>query len=121
MLHAVSGVFSSKESAQSMVSVGVGINAGITVFSLTFQWAICVMYGGKLVPQYGTPGDAESETKCLPAKKALLVLKGSPLFSDAQIKTFLHIGNLTKLFVLHLLVLQLMNRLKLLLGLCCYH
>ncbi|KAG8369839.1 hypothetical protein BUALT_Bualt14G0055400 [Buddleja alternifolia] len=40
-------VFSSKENAQSQVSVGVGIYAGITVFSLTVQWGFYVISGRK--------------------------------------------------------------------------
>ncbi|PIN24279.1 Calmodulin and related proteins (EF-Hand superfamily) [Handroanthus impetiginosus] len=45
MLVIVSGVFGSKENAQSQVSGGVGTYAGITVFSLTLQWGICVIFG----------------------------------------------------------------------------
>ncbi|KAL0442688.1 UNVERIFIED_CONTAM: Sodium/calcium exchanger NCL1 [Sesamum latifolium] len=44
MLMIVSGVFSSKENAQSQVSLGVGIYAGMTVFSLTLQWGVCVIF-----------------------------------------------------------------------------
>ncbi|CAA2958907.1 sodium calcium exchanger NCL-like [Olea europaea subsp. europaea] len=38
MMMIISGVFGSKETAQSLVSLGVGIFAGITVFTLTLQW-----------------------------------------------------------------------------------
>ncbi|PIN25583.1 Ca2+ sensor (EF-Hand superfamily) [Handroanthus impetiginosus] len=45
MLMIISGVFGSKENAQSQVSLGVGIYAGMTVFSLTLQWGVCVIFG----------------------------------------------------------------------------
>ncbi|XP_047955245.1 sodium/calcium exchanger NCL-like [Salvia hispanica] len=45
MLMILSGIFSSKEGAQSQVAVGVSIYAGITVFSLTIQWGVCMIYG----------------------------------------------------------------------------
>ncbi|CAA2977590.1 sodium calcium exchanger NCL-like [Olea europaea subsp. europaea] len=38
MMMILSGVFGSKETARSLVSLGVGIYAGITVFTLTLQW-----------------------------------------------------------------------------------
>ena len=42
----VSGVFSSKENVQSLVSLGVGVFARINVFSLTLQWSLCVIVVG---------------------------------------------------------------------------
>ncbi|XP_057764345.1 sodium/calcium exchanger NCL1-like [Salvia miltiorrhiza] len=45
MFMILSGIFSSKEGAQSQVAVGVSIYAGITVFSLTIQWGMCMIYG----------------------------------------------------------------------------
>ncbi|CAI9783713.1 unnamed protein product [Fraxinus pennsylvanica] len=47
MMMIITGVFGSKENAQSLVSLGVGIYAGITVFTLTLQWGICLILGAK--------------------------------------------------------------------------
>ncbi|CAA2999336.1 sodium calcium exchanger NCL-like [Olea europaea subsp. europaea] len=47
MMMILSGVFGSKETARSLVSLGVGIYAGITVFTLTLQWGICLIFGAK--------------------------------------------------------------------------
>ncbi|KAH6829133.1 hypothetical protein C2S53_014827 [Perilla frutescens var. hirtella] len=45
MLMILSGIFGSKEDAEAQVSVGVGVYAGITVFSLTIQWGMVMIYG----------------------------------------------------------------------------
>ncbi|KAH6777718.1 hypothetical protein C2S52_006683 [Perilla frutescens var. hirtella] len=39
----LSGILSDREHAQSQVSVVVGVYAGITVFSLTVQWFVCMV------------------------------------------------------------------------------
>ncbi|XP_012848461.1 PREDICTED: uncharacterized protein LOC105968379 [Erythranthe guttata] len=66
MLMIVSGVFSSKENAQNQVSLGVGIYAGITVFSLTVQWGICVIVGRRDLKEKPNECDEIPHTNCLP-------------------------------------------------------
>ncbi|EYU28050.1 hypothetical protein MIMGU_mgv1a023246mg [Erythranthe guttata] len=77
MLMIVSGVFSSKENAQNQVSLGVGIYAGITVFSLTVQWGICVIVGRRDLKEKPNECDEIPHTNCLPAREKISILKGS--------------------------------------------
>ncbi|KAL2494776.1 Calcium-binding EF-hand family protein [Forsythia ovata] len=82
----VSGVFSSKEDAQSAVSLGVGIFAGITVFTLTLQWGICVIFGRRKYSKDSTSDhteDAPFTSNCLLAKKVVSGLKGLPLSPES--------------------------------------
>lgn len=78
----VSGIFSSKETAQAQVSVGVGIYTGITVFSLTIQWGVCVIFGRRSdLKKKKQKSDEHGETthsNCFPANK-LIILKGMTL------------------------------------------
>ncbi|KAL6546537.1 hypothetical protein OROMI_022258 [Orobanche minor] len=84
MLMIVSGVFSSKDTAQSQVSVGVGIYAGITVFSLTVHWGICVIFGRKDLMNKSKQHAEVSNSNCLPAKEKLIILKDSGVQIDQQ-------------------------------------
>ncbi|GFQ05346.1 hypothetical protein PHJA_002678700 [Phtheirospermum japonicum] len=86
MLMIVSGVFSSKENAQSQVSLGVGIYAGITVFSLTVHWGICVIFGRRdLMNKSKENSDqAASTSNCLAAKEKLIILKDTGVEIDQQ-------------------------------------
>ncbi|KAL0363434.1 UNVERIFIED_CONTAM: Sodium/calcium exchanger NCL1 [Sesamum calycinum] len=82
MLMIVSGVFSSKENAQSQVSLGVGIYAGMTVFSLTLQWGVCVIFGRReLTDKSKEPAEA-SQSSCLQAKEKLIILKDTGVLVD---------------------------------------
>ncbi|CAN4091967.1 unnamed protein product [Withania somnifera] len=56
-----SGVFSSKEKAQTLVYTGVSTNVGATVFNLTFMWGICVIFGAKGKHENSTPRTAEGK------------------------------------------------------------
>ncbi|CAI9783714.1 unnamed protein product [Fraxinus pennsylvanica] len=65
LVYHVTGVFGSKENAQSLVSLGVGIYAGITVFTLTLQWGICLIFGAKKwLDKSKTSEHSESQTSC---------------------------------------------------------
>ncbi|KZV57548.1 hypothetical protein F511_03008 [Dorcoceras hygrometricum] len=86
MLMIVSGVFLSKESVQSQVSVGVGIYAGMTVFSLTLHWGICVIFGRRDLAQNSTPIQ-KSGSKCLPANEKILRLRDSGVTIDRETRT----------------------------------
>ncbi|KAL2519104.1 sodium/calcium exchanger family protein/calcium-binding EF hand family protein [Abeliophyllum distichum] len=63
-LFAVSGVLGSKENAQSQVSLGVGYYAGVTVFTLTLQWGICLIVGARKLGQKSRPDHSESPASC---------------------------------------------------------
>ncbi|CAA0817833.1 sodium/calcium exchanger family protein / calcium-binding EF hand family protein [Striga hermonthica] len=81
----VSGVFSSKENAQSQVSVGIGIYAGITVFSLTVHWGICVIFGRKGLKDNNKSNEnaqTSISSNCLPAKEKLIILKDTGVEID---------------------------------------
>ncbi|PIN05807.1 Calmodulin and related proteins (EF-Hand superfamily) [Handroanthus impetiginosus] len=74
----VSGVFGSKENAQSQVSGGVGTYAGTTVFSLTVQWGICVIFGRTNLPSKSKEypqAPHSNDSYCLPAREKLMELK----------------------------------------------
>ncbi|KAL2494774.1 Calcium-binding EF-hand family protein [Forsythia ovata] len=62
MMMILSGVFGSKENA--LVSLGVGIYAGISVFTLTLQWGICLIVGGRNLQQELTLERSESPASC---------------------------------------------------------
>ncbi|XP_073146437.1 sodium/calcium exchanger NCL-like [Henckelia pumila] len=85
MLMIVTGVFLSKESAESQVSVGVGIYAGMTVFSLTLHWGICVIVGRRNLPQKSTI--ETSCSNCLPANEKLLRLRDTGVTIDPETRT----------------------------------
>ncbi|XP_075513691.1 sodium/calcium exchanger NCL-like [Primulina tabacum] len=87
MLMIVSGVFMSKENAASQVSVGVGIYAGLTVFGLTLQWGICVIFGRRDLPQKSTDRIESSGSNCLPAKEKLALLRGTGVTIDRETRT----------------------------------
>ncbi|KAL2494932.1 sodium/calcium exchanger family protein/calcium-binding EF hand family protein [Forsythia ovata] len=83
----VSGVFSSKEDAQSKVSLGVGIYAGMTVFTLTLQWGICVIFGRRKLEQELTTNHTEvapTISDCLLAKEVVSDLKDSGVTIDKE-------------------------------------
>ncbi|KAI3456189.1 hypothetical protein Pfo_012852 [Paulownia fortunei] len=84
MLMIVSGVFSSKENAQSQVSLGVGIYAGITVFSLTLHWGICLIFGRRDLMHKSNEHAEASNSYCLPAKEKLIILKDTGVVIDQQ-------------------------------------
>ncbi|KAK4440019.1 Sodium/calcium exchanger NCL1 [Sesamum alatum] len=86
--HVVSGVFSSKENAQSQVSLGVGIYAGMTVFSLTLQWGICVIFGRRELTDKSKEHTEASRSNCLPAKEKLIILKDTGLLVDQGTRLF---------------------------------
>ncbi|CAI9783717.1 unnamed protein product [Fraxinus pennsylvanica] len=71
MMMIISGVFGSKETARSLVSLGVGIYAGITVFTLTLQWGICLIFGAKYLGQKSKC----RHSRCLPVKEKFKELK----------------------------------------------
>lgn len=73
---AVSGIFGSKESAQSQVSVGVGINAGITVFSLTIQWGMVMIYGKIDLNKISDELSEAFDSITSPSKARTWILKG---------------------------------------------
>ncbi|PIN23300.1 Calmodulin and related proteins (EF-Hand superfamily) [Handroanthus impetiginosus] len=78
MLVILSGVFGSKENAQSQVSGGVGTYAGITVFSLTLQWGICVIFGRTNLRSKSNDHSQmrpSNDSYCLPAREKLIILK----------------------------------------------
>ncbi|XP_073038474.1 sodium/calcium exchanger NCL-like [Primulina eburnea] len=85
MLMIVTGVFMDKESAESDVSVGIGIYAGITVFSLTLHWGICVIFGRRDLPQKSTTGTSCSD--CLPANEKPIRLRDTGVSIDRETRT----------------------------------
>ncbi|XP_073273858.1 sodium/calcium exchanger NCL-like [Primulina huaijiensis] len=85
MLMIVSGVFMDKESAESQVSVGIGIYAGSTVFSLTLHWGVCVIFGRRDLPQKSTTGTSCSD--CLPANEKPLRLRDTGVSIDRETLT----------------------------------
>ncbi|XP_073037394.1 sodium/calcium exchanger NCL1-like [Primulina eburnea] len=87
MLMIVSGVFMSKENAASQVSVGVGIYAGMTVFGLTLQWGICVIFGRRDLPQKSTDRIESSGSICSPAKEKLRLLRDTGVTIDGETRT----------------------------------
>ncbi|KAL2475260.1 sodium/calcium exchanger family protein/calcium-binding EF hand family protein [Abeliophyllum distichum] len=83
MMMILSGVFGSKKNAQSLVSLGVGIYAGISVFTLTLQWGICLIVGGRKLQQESTPEHSEFPASCcLRVKEKLTELKDTGITID---------------------------------------
>lgn len=72
----VSGIYGSKEDAQSQVSVGVGINAGITVFSLTIQWGMVMIYGKIDLKKISDELNEAFDSITSPSKGRTWILKG---------------------------------------------
>ncbi|KAE9461918.1 hypothetical protein C3L33_06176, partial [Rhododendron williamsianum] len=73
---AVAGLTENEEDAQAGVSVSVGVCAGSTVFCLTLQWGICVIFGrNSFKPESSTSRDSEhstSRTSLMKEKLSLL-------------------------------------------------
>lgn len=63
LFHVVSGLSGSKETAQSQVSVGMGLLAGSTVMLLTVIWGSCVIVG-KCDIQDSTAKDSQNTKRC---------------------------------------------------------
>lgn len=64
------------------MSLGVGIYAGITVFTLTLQWGICLIFGRRKLQKESISGHTEEASKkstCLLAKEVVSDLKGLTL------------------------------------------
>ncbi|KAL3820378.1 hypothetical protein ACJIZ3_006283 [Penstemon smallii] len=71
--------------AQSQVSLGVGIYAGMTVFSLTLQWGICVIFGRRDFLQNSSSQHIRvSSSNCMQPKEALVVLKDTGVTIDRE-------------------------------------
>ncbi|KAK6124222.1 hypothetical protein DH2020_042058 [Rehmannia glutinosa] len=104
MLMIVSGVFSSKENAQSQVSLGVGIYAGITVFSLTLQWGMCVIFGRRdLMDKSNEQAEAPS-SNCLSAKEKLIILEDTGVVIDQETR---HTAGIMLLSLIPYIIVQL--------------
>ncbi|PIN23301.1 Ca2+ sensor (EF-Hand superfamily) [Handroanthus impetiginosus] len=84
MLMIISGVFGSKENAQSQVSLGVGIYAGMTVFSLTLQWGVCVIFGKTDLLGKSKKHIEASSSNCSSAKEKLIILRDTGVLIDRQ-------------------------------------
>ncbi|KAL2494919.1 Calcium-binding EF-hand family protein [Forsythia ovata] len=82
----ISGVLGSKENAQSQVSLGVGYYAGITVFTLTLQWGICLIVGARKLGHESRPDHSESPASCcLRVIEKLTELNGLPDLSHESV------------------------------------
>ncbi|XP_011096404.1 uncharacterized protein LOC105175608 [Sesamum indicum] len=106
MLMIVSGVFSSKENAQSQVSLGVGIYAGMTVFSLTLQWGICVIFGRRELTDKSKEHAEASQSSCLQAKEKLIILKDTGVLVDRDTRS---IARIMLLSLIPYIVVQLVD------------
>ncbi|XP_022893245.1 sodium/calcium exchanger NCL-like [Olea europaea var. sylvestris] len=108
----VSGVFSSKEEAQSKVSLGVGIYAGITVFTLTLQWGVCLIFGRRKLAQESTHSHAkvqQSSSNCLQAKEVITGLKDNGVMIDKETR---HIAGIMLLSLIPYIIIQLVDMFK---------
>ncbi|CAI9783709.1 unnamed protein product [Fraxinus pennsylvanica] len=108
----VSGVFSSKDEAQSKVSLGVGIYAGITVFTLTLQWGICVIFGRRKLPKELTSDhteDAPTTKNCLLAKEIVSDLKDTGVTIDKETR---RTAGIMLLSLIPYIIIQLVDILK---------
>ncbi|XP_058197527.1 sodium/calcium exchanger NCL2-like isoform X2 [Rhododendron vialii] len=80
MMVVLTGLTENEEDAQSGVSVSVGVYAGSTVFCLTLQWGICVIFGrNSFKPESSTSQDSEhstSRTSLMKEKLSLLTDSG---------------------------------------------
>lgn len=101
----LSGVFGSKENAQSQVSLGVGIYAGTTVFTLTLQWGICLIVGGRKLRHDSTPQNSESPVSCcFRVKKELIELKDTGITIDGKTR---HTAGIMLLSLIPYVIVQL--------------
>ncbi|CAA2934620.1 Calmodulin and related s (EF-Hand superfamily) [Olea europaea subsp. europaea] len=108
----VSGVFSSKEEAQSKVSLGVGIYAGITVFTLTLQWGVCVIFGRRKLAEQSTSSHAEvaqTSSNCLLAKEVITELKDTGVTIDEETR---RIAGIMLLSLIPYTIIQLVDIFK---------
>ncbi|GFY91920.1 hypothetical protein Acr_08g0003160 [Actinidia rufa] len=82
----ISGLAESKEVAQSRISIAVGMYAGITVFSLTLTWGICVIFGSKSFTAENSPSqDSEAPTsRPMLIRKKLSFLTKSGVTTDKE-------------------------------------
>ncbi|KAL2494931.1 sodium/calcium exchanger family protein/calcium-binding EF hand family protein [Forsythia ovata] len=107
MMMILSGVFGSKETAQSLVSIGVGIYAGISVFTLTLQWGICLIVGGRNLQQESTLERSESPASCcLRVKEKLNELKDTGITIDKETR---HIAGIMLLSLIPYVILLLVD------------
>ncbi|KAL2494933.1 sodium/calcium exchanger family protein/calcium-binding EF hand family protein [Forsythia ovata] len=112
LMMVVSGVFSSKEDAQSKVSLGVGIYAGMTVFTLTLQWGICVIFGRRKFAQELTSNHtelAQTSSNCLLAKVVVSDLKDTGVTIDKKTR---RIAGIMLLSLIPYIIIQLVNIFK---------
>ncbi|KAH7837328.1 hypothetical protein Vadar_012607 [Vaccinium darrowii] len=86
MVVLICGLVESEEDAQSGVSVSVGTIAGSTVFCLTLQWGICVIFGRKsFTTESSTSQDSEHSTSMpLLLKEKLSLLTDSGVTTDKK-------------------------------------
>ncbi|XP_022847570.1 sodium/calcium exchanger NCL-like [Olea europaea var. sylvestris] len=108
----VSGVFSSKEDAQSKVSLGVGIYAGITVFTLTVQWGVCLIFGRRKLAQESRSSHkkiAQTSSNCLLAKEVITELKDTGVMIDKETR---RTAGIMLLSLIPYLIIQLADILK---------
>ncbi|KAL2494777.1 sodium/calcium exchanger family protein/calcium-binding EF hand family protein [Forsythia ovata] len=108
----VSGVFSSKEDAQSKVSLGVGIYAGMTVFTLTLQWGICVIFGRRKLEQELTTNHTEvapTISDCLLAKEVVSDLKDTGVMIDKETR---HMAGIMLVSLIPYIIVQLVDIFK---------
>ncbi|CAA3017990.1 sodium calcium exchanger NCL-like [Olea europaea subsp. europaea] len=111
MMMILSGVFGSKETARSLVSIGVGIYAGITVFTLTLQWGICLIFGAKKSPDKSkTSEHSESQTSCcLQVKDKFNELKDTSVKLRNETR---HVAGLMLLSLIPYIIVQLIDIFK---------
>ncbi|KAL2475268.1 sodium/calcium exchanger family protein/calcium-binding EF hand family protein [Abeliophyllum distichum] len=112
LMMVVSGVFSSKEDAQSKVSLGVGIYAGMTVFTLTLQWGICVIFGRRKLAQELTSNHTEvapTSSNFLLAKVVVSNLKDTGVTIDKKTR---RIAWIMLLSLIPYIIIQLVNIFK---------
>ncbi|CAI9783707.1 unnamed protein product [Fraxinus pennsylvanica] len=108
----VSGVFSRKEDAQSKVSLGVGIYAGITVFTLTLQWGVCVIFGRRNLAKESTSSPTEvgqTSSNCLQAKDVITDLKDTGVVIDKETR---HVAGIMLLSLIPYIIIQLVDIFK---------
>ncbi|KAI8525635.1 hypothetical protein RHMOL_Rhmol13G0245900 [Rhododendron molle] len=83
MVVLIAGLTENEEDAQSGVSVSVGVYAGSTVFCLTLQWGICVIFGrNSFKPESSTSQDSEHSTSRTSLKEKLSLLNDSGVTTD---------------------------------------
>ncbi|XP_022893247.1 sodium/calcium exchanger NCL-like [Olea europaea var. sylvestris] len=112
----VSGILSSKEDAQSTVSLGVGIYAGITVFTLTLQWGICLIFGRRKLQKESISGHTEEASKtstCLLAKEVVSDLKDTGVKIDKETR---YTAGIMLLSLIPYIIVQLADIFKTMFG-----